>query len=418
VFATVRSGDKNQFVGLGIAVRILLSEGSGLTSRQVATRLGHLGHHVEVLSSTQICLTRFTRHVRRVHLVPSFARSPLAWLAAANAIAKERGIDVLFPTQEQVAVLSARQQSLEAATVVPEFSSLRRVQDKVSAFRTLEGLGIPQPRSVVINNSDDLGRIAAFPVFVKRPISTASSGIRRALSGSELALVANAMGLGKRQLLVQTQCEGPLAMVQAVADRGRTVAYHANLRVLEGLGGGASLKESVALPTFREHLDRLVAALQWSGALSMDVIVSPQGPLVIDVNPRIVEPMNAHFSGVDLVTPMLDLARSEHPRTQPIGNTGVRSRQLLLAILGTAQQSNSRAAVIREVYRALRGEGELGRATEELTPVSGDLIAALPVIAATISTVASPALWRRFHSGAVGPYALTPEAWEEIVAAA
>ena len=106
-------------------MRILLSEGSGLTSRQVATRLGELGHEVEVLSSTQICLTRFTRHTRCVHLVPSFAKSPLAWLAAANATAKERAVDVLFPTQEQVAVLSARRQSLEVATAMPEFSSLR-----------------------------------------------------------------------------------------------------------------------------------------------------------------------------------------------------------------------------------------------------------------------------------------------------
>ena len=114
---------------------------------------------------------------------------------------------------------------------------------------------------------------------------------------------------------------------------------------------------------------------------------------------------------------MLDLARLEHPKTQRIGRPGIRSRQLLVAILGTAQLSNSRSAVVREVYRALRGVGELGAAKEELTPVSGDLIAALPVIVATIATVARPALWRWFHSGAVGPYALTPAAWDEIVAA-
>jgi len=27
-------------------------------------------------------------------------------------------------------------------------------------------------------------------------------------------------------------------------------------------------------------------------------------------------------------------------------------------------------------------------------------------------------LWRKFHAGAVGPYAVTPEAWDEILAAA
>jgi predicted ATP-grasp superfamily ATP-dependent carboligase len=44
-----------------------------------------------------------------------------------------------------------------------------------------------------------------------------------------------------------------------------------------------------------EHLEGLVAALRWTGALSMDVIMTTDGPLVIDVNPRLVEPMNAYL---------------------------------------------------------------------------------------------------------------------------
>jgi len=117
-------------------MRVLLTEGSGLTSRQVATRLGELGHEVEILSSTRLCLTRFTRHVRRLHLVPGFARSPLEWLTAAKTIAKARSIDVIFPTQEQVAALSAFHRTLEVTTIVPDFGALRRVQDKISAFRS------------------------------------------------------------------------------------------------------------------------------------------------------------------------------------------------------------------------------------------------------------------------------------------
>jgi hypothetical protein len=49
-------------------------------------------------------------------------------------------------------------------------------------------------------------------------------------------------------LIVQTQANGQLAMVQAVAQRGRLVAQHACLRLREGVGGGAALKESVAMP--------------------------------------------------------------------------------------------------------------------------------------------------------------------------
>jgi len=53
-----------------------------------------------------------------------------------------------------------------------------------------------------------------------------------------------------------------------------------------------------------------------------------------------------------------------------------------------------------------------------LTPVAGDPIAAMPVIAALLALLISPSLWRRFHAGAVGPYAVTPKAWSEILAAA
>jgi len=398
-------------------MRILLSEGSGLTSRQVATRLGDLGHHIELLSSTRICLTRFTRHVRKIHVVPRFGREPLAWFEAANAIAKAQVIDILFPTQEQVAVLSACRQALDVATVVPAFPSLRRVQDKIAAFRTLQEIGIPQPQSMIATSFDDLERVATFPVFVKRPISTASSGVRRALSPAELQTVAAAMGLGACELLVQAQSLGPLAMIQAVADKGRLVAYHANLRVREGVGGGASLKESVDLPSMSEHVKKLVDALHWDGPLSMDVIVTPQGPAVIDVNPRLVEPMNAHFAGVDLVAVMLDLARRGHPAVQLPGKFGIRSRQLLLAILGAAEHHGSRKAIAQELVRALRRRGEYAGALEELTPVSGDPIAAVPVVAAAVFTLAQPSLWRFFHSGAVGPYALTPEAWNQILSA-
>ena len=396
-------------------MRILLSEGSGLTSRQVATRLGDLGHHVEIVSSSRVCLTRFTRHVRKVHLVPRFGDKPLAWLKAANAIANARAIDLLFPTQEQVAVLSARQQALNVATVAPPFQSLRRVQDKISAYRALQEIGVPQPESVIVGNLDHLGRVANFPVFVKRPISTASSGVCRVSSRAELETTAKAMGLGDRELLVQSQSSGPLAMVQAVADNGRLVAYHANVRLREGLGGGASLKESMELPSIVAILEKLVGALNWHGALSMDVIVTHEGPVVIDVNPRLVEPMNAYIAGVDLVSAMLDIAHSRHPVVQHAGRPGVRSRQLLLAILGAAEHRASRGAIIRELACALSRRGEYANAVEELTPISGDPIAAVPVIAAVLLTLLRPSLWRVFHSGAVGSYALTPDAWDEIL---
>jgi predicted ATP-grasp superfamily ATP-dependent carboligase len=300
--------------------------------------------------------------------------------------------------------------------VVPDFAALCRVQDKIAAWRTLRRISVPQPASVVVQSQDDLAEITQFPVFVKRPISTASAGVRRAATRDELVIAAAALGLGAEALLVQTPVSGPLAMVQALADRGRLVAHHANLRIAEGIGGGAAVKESVELPGFVEHLVRLVRELAWHGPISMDVIVSPDGPLIIDVNPRLVEPVNAQLAGVDLVGAMLELAQGGHPPTLPTGRAGVRSRQLLLSVLGAAERGNRRA-VLRELVAALRGYGPYKNAVEELTPVGNDPIAAVPPVLAVLATLISPSLCRLFHKGATGPYALTPDAWRKILAA-
>jgi predicted ATP-grasp superfamily ATP-dependent carboligase len=399
-------------------MRILLSEGSGLTSRQVAGRLGSLGHEVEILSSSKLCLTRFTRHVKAVHDVPRFGLDPFGWLAAAEHIADQRKADLLFPTQEQVTVLSARRQHLRVASIVPPFASLARVQDKIAALRTLTDVGAPQPQTVVVSTMDDLSDIETYPVFVKRPISTASSGVRRATNPQELEAAGRAFGLGSSELIVQSQATGPLAMVQAVANKGRLVAHHACLRVREGIGGGASLKESIVLPGFAGVLARLVAALDWHGGLSVDVIMTDSGPVIIDVNPRLVEPANAHAAGVDLVAAMLEAAGVSPAEPRPPGVAGVRTRQTLLAILGAAEHLGTRAGVWREARDAICARGDFAGSVEELTPITGDPVAAVPVAVALVALSISPSLWRKFHADAVGPYAVTPKAWSEILAAA
>jgi hypothetical protein len=166
-------------------------------------------------------------------------------------------------------------------------------------------------------------------------------------------------------------------------------------------------------------VERLGTELAWHGALSADVIDGPAGPVVIDVNPRIVEPANAWCSGVDLVG---ELVRSATGRPDdaavPTARNGVRTHQFLLAVLGAAQHSRTRRAVWREVHDAARGRGSYRHSTEELTPRGGDACTALPVAAAVLATLARPASWTWFSSGSVASYAMGPGAWAQVCAGA
>ena len=408
---------------------ILLSDGAGLTARQCATVLARAGHRVEALSPAGLCLCRMTRHVRRVHDVPALGRDPSGWLEAALDVAARRGADVLLPVQEQVAVMALARDRIEAAgvaTAVPGFAALARVQDKVSAFRTLARAGVPQPPAVVAATAAEVEAAGAgqagWPLFVKMPIGTASAGVRRAGSPDELRQIAadyERLGaFGAEGVLVQQPVTGPLAMVQAVFARGELVAFHACQRVREGAAGGSSHKLGLDLPEAREHMAGLGAALGWHGALSADVIIGPDGPRFIDINPRLVEPVNALASGVDLAGALVEVARSGSSRVpQPAAVPGARTHQLLLAVLGAAHQGGRRD-VARELVQAVLHRGEYRGSREELTPWRGDPLAPLPVMAIALATLIRPDAWRHFVGGSAGAYSLTPAAWRQIRQAA
>jgi glutathione synthase/RimK-type ligase-like ATP-grasp enzyme len=395
-------------------VKILLTEGSGITSRQVAGRLAAMGHRVEVLTSDPLCLARFTRHVRRLHRVPPFGPTPLAWLDAALEVYAAGGFDLLFPTQEQVAVLAACPDRLDAAgvrTAVPPFEAVAAVQDKVSAYATLARLGIPQPPGAVVRTAAELRGWGDLPAYVKAPIGTASTAVHRVATPADLAR----LDIDDRPVLVQAAADGPLAMVQAVFGHGELVAAHANLRTRQGANGGASHKEGIGTDELRPYLVALGTALRWHGALSADVILTGGGPVIIDVNPRLVEPVNAWRSGVDLVGAMFDLALGRHPAPQPAGKAGVRTHQTVLAVLGAAQVGRGRRGVAAEMLAAARHAGDYAGSVEETAPWRGDRRAAVPLVVAALATLARPAAYRWFVSGSVSAYALTPDGYDEIL---
>ena len=402
-------------------VRILLTEGAGLTSRQVATRLDHLGHDVSAAVSDPLCLARFTRHVRTLHRVPDFGPAPLVWFDCLLDVATRSHIDVLFPTQEQVTVLSHQLPRLLHAglvTAVPPFASLEQVQDKLSALRTLARLEVPQPRTVVVQDPSEAAGWNSFPTYVKAPVGTGSAGVRRVTDAAGLAeAVRHFVAAGARAdggVLVQEALTGTFVMAQCVFDTGSLVAFHANERVQEGANGSAAAKGSIDAPGLRGELARLGQALDWHGALSVDAIVVDAKAYVIDVNPRLVEPGNAVAAGTDTVSALLAVAMGAPAAASPPSRAGVHTHQFLMALLGAAQRTGRRRCVLAEVVRRLRRRGVYASSTEELLPWRGDRRTVILPVAAAVATLIRPSLWRTFTEGAVSRYALTAQGWRQL----
>jgi predicted ATP-grasp superfamily ATP-dependent carboligase len=397
--------------------RILLSEGSSLSARETITALGLAGHRVELVSSDPLCLGRFSRFVRRVHRAPASGADADGYLDAVLDIVKTRAIDILLPVHEQAYLFAAARGRLPTGlgVALADFAAFEQVQSKASLAELLARLEVPQPATTVVGSAREFTNAHDFPFFVKAAFGTASSGVWKVKDERQRdALLAwlehdHAFAEG---LLVQAAISGTLERTQAVFDRGRLVACHIYRQMAEGPGGGDVLKLSVASGQVREIVEKIGNALRWHGALSFDYIRddSTKTPYFIDANPRLVEPMNAWLSGVDLPGALLQVSLEHTPAVQADGRAGVLTRLGLMGLLDAARQRNRRSDVLLEICRLTAGAGRYRGAREELVPLRTDPWLAIPLAVVIAGLLRAPKTAARLSENTVAAYSLTPKA--------
>src|SRR3981189_2132092 len=161
--------------------KILLSEGSSLSSREAITALGFAGHRVELLSSDPICLGRFSRFVTRVHQAPASGADPDGYRTAGIEAVSTHGIDALIPVHEQAYLFAAARKQLPAGLgiALADFEAFEQVQSKAGFASLLTRLKVPQPTTEIIRSADEFAAERPYPFFVKAAFGTASTGVWR-----------------------------------------------------------------------------------------------------------------------------------------------------------------------------------------------------------------------------------------------
>jgi hypothetical protein len=181
---------------------------------------------------------------------------------------------------------------------------------------------------------------------------------------------------------------------------------------VEGPGGGDVLKISVVNAGVRDTVERIGQALKWHGALSFDYILddATHTPHFIDANPRLVEPMNAWLSGVDLPGALLQISLGETPPVQPDGREGILTRLGLMGLLDAARRRSRRRDILREIGLLAAGSGRYRGSREELVPLLTDPWCAIPLGVVVARLLRSPETAARFSETTVAAYSLTPQA--------
>ncbi|MGC2809002.1 MAG: hypothetical protein WA303_01350 [Bradyrhizobium sp.] len=380
-------------------LRVLVSEGSSTSAREAVTILGLSGHHVEVCDPNRYCLARFSRYVRKLHHCPGLRDDPARFLWFIEQLLAAGRFDVLLPIHEQGFLFARVRQRLEgrAGLALPRFASYRAVHGKAGFSRLLDQLRLPQPATRIVSSATELREVIRFPAVVKTSVGTASRGVWLVRNDGDLGAALRELGASGAfagEVVVQDFVAGAIEKAQAVFCHGGLIGFHGYRQIAAGAGGGEAIKESVSRPELRAAMAAIGQRLDWHGALSVDYIWRDDSgtPLLIDCNPRLVEPMSGWLAGVDLVGLLLEVSRGEAPAIAAESRDGVRTHLAMQALLGCAARGGRRRDIVREAWRVFAGRGPYAGSTEELTPLRLDWIGVVPVATMVLLLLAMPKL--------------------------
>jgi predicted ATP-grasp superfamily ATP-dependent carboligase len=278
-------------------------------------------------------------------VMPSYATDPGGYAVAVVDFVREHATRVVLPTGDgSIAALRPVREQLAALGCVlalaPE-AALEIANDKDRTLEVARSLGIDQPKTMRIDNLDELSAVLAkftFP-FVLKPTTSWSPQAGDRFTPVEVISESEAFDVTKEFLSV---CPGVLAQEWACGRRegvtlfivdGEVLASCAHVahRTNPQLGGASVMRESIPMPPdIYSSSVRLAMAIGMEGVCEVEYRRDMHNrPLLMEVNARLAGTIeNAVHSGVDFPLMIWQWAAGLTIDRVESYRTGVRTRWL------------------------------------------------------------------------------------------
>ncbi|MFV0663261.1 ATP-grasp domain-containing protein [Denitromonas sp.] len=318
--------------------RILILDADLAPALSVARSLKEIGVRIDVASSTTHPITAYSRAVERCLTYPDPLTRQLDFIAWIRDITEQAGYALIIPVTERTVapLLKHRDRYNDTRVAMAPTESLRLALDKAQTVALAESVGIPVPRSVLIEDIAELDAARArfdFPIVIK-PVSSVGADqskniqltVSYAFDDNELrAMVQHALRFG--HVILQEYFRGEGEGIELLADHGEVIYafQHRRLHEVPLTGGGSSLRMSVEItPALLDASRRLMAAMKWHGVAMVEFKHDPvSGQFrLMEVNGRfwgslpLAAAAGANFPGM-LYGLLVKGKVGEHPPARP-----------------------------------------------------------------------------------------------------
>lgn len=327
-------------------MRVLILDGSSRAALAATRSLGAAGHDVFVGSDTWPCLAGSSRFCRKTIQYPNPARAVTEFAQSILENVRRHEIDFLLPISDISSLTIAEHQpefEKECALPFRDGHVLQQAADKAYVVALSESLGVPVPRTSVIQSRDDIDSLELeFPVVIKPARSRVrhantwlSTTVSYAEDIDDLRRQMAALSSDVFPILLQNKIAGRGLGVFACVDSGRIVAYSSHVRVREKPpSGGISVvsRSTTAPPEAFDAAKRLLQSLNWHGIAMVEFKWDErdQIPYVMEINGRFWGSLQlAITSGVDYPTLLATMCtQGTTPERPPASRAGMHNRWL------------------------------------------------------------------------------------------
>lgn len=331
---------------------VLITDADRGSALSAIRSLGRRGWKVIAAGEERRSIGFHSRFASERLVYPSPVRHPAAFVDFLLELVSSRPIDWILPvTDAAILPLFQERARFEGRTrlaLPDDEEAFRAVMDKDRTLELAASLGVPAPRSVMVDSlkaAQAASRDIGWPLVLKpRSSRTLQPGrgvesfeVRYAGDSSQLVRAMESYA-GRCGVLVQEYCPGAARGIGLLTHGGRPLAafQHRRLHEVPITGGASSLRVSEPLdPVLYGHACRLMGALRWTGLALVEFKVGPAGPKLMEVNGRVWGSLPlAVMSGVDFPALLADLVLRGPPAPHippRVGyREGLRSRNLAL----------------------------------------------------------------------------------------
>ena len=272
-------------------MRILVTSSRLPFALDLVRKLAARGHEVYASDSYEVAPGSHSRYLADHFVTAPPSSETEAFVAHVEEIVRENGIELVLPAFEEAFYLATRHAEISSLTTLftAPFPTLARLHDKDLFTQLAQRLGLPTPATVVARSDEELAEaIAGFPSYFARA----------AFSRGGVSLLTNTGPLAGRiepvdchptessPWLVQEFVEGPMHCTYSTLHGGRVTAHCAYRAPRQWQHStGIQFLSVDGEPSLRVA-ERLGSELDYTGQMSLDFVESPNGPMLIECNPR------------------------------------------------------------------------------------------------------------------------------------